>query len=105
MYIFAIYMKEILKKCTGFDWDDGNSNKNWISHQVSMSECEQIFFNEPQIISNDIRHSQKEKRYFLFGKTDSNRKLFVVFTVRSSFIRIISARDMNKKERRHYNEQ
>lgn len=105
MYIFAIYiMKEVISNCTGFDWDDGNSEKNWILHQVSRNECEQVFFNAPIAVGEDIFHSQSEKRWFLLGKTDTNRQLFLVFTIREKLIRIISARDMSKQERRIYNE-
>ncbi|HID82801.1 MAG TPA: BrnT family toxin [Chromatiales bacterium] len=93
---------DILKDCIGFQWDDGNSEKNWISHQVTKSECEQIFFNQPLVIEDDERHSKAEKRYYSLGKTDGERKLFVVFTVRDNLIRIISARDMSKKEREVY---
>lgn len=73
---------KILKQCIGFDWDVGNFEKNWILHQVARSECEQIFFNEPLIITDDEKHSQIEKRWYLLGQTDSKRLLFIVFTVR-----------------------
>ena len=92
-------MKEILQQCTGFDWDEGNSEKNWILHQVSRSECEQVFINEPLVVADDEKHSQIEKRWYLLGQTDSVRLLFIVFTLRDKLIRIISARDMHKKER------
>jgi len=98
-------MKEILNNCEGFEWDKGNFEKNWVQHQVAQGECEQVFFNEPIIVSNDEKHSQMENRLFLLGRTDSERLLFIVFTVRKKMIRVISARDMNKKERKHYNEQ
>jgi len=49
-------MNEILKQCTGFEWDDVNSDKNWLSHQVGMSKCEQFFFNQPLIIAFEISH-------------------------------------------------
>jgi uncharacterized DUF497 family protein len=97
-------MEKLFDKCTGFEWDDGNFLKNWLRHRVTQGECEQVFFNEPLIVFDDIKHSQKEKRWFLLGKTDADRFLFIVFTVRKSLIRIISARDMSKKERRIYNE-
>ena len=97
-------MKKFISNCTGFEWDDGNSEKNWILHQVSRNECEQVFFNASIVVGDDIIHSQSEKRWFLLGKTDNNRQLFIVFTIRKNLIRIISARDMNKKERRIYNE-
>jgi len=90
--------------CTGFQWDDGNSEKNWISHQVAKSECEQIFFNQPLVIGNDEKHSKIEKRYYVLGQTDSDRQLYIVCTVRQNLIRVISARDMSKKEREVYNQ-
>lgn len=98
-------MKEIFEKCEGFQWDAGNSNKNLIKHSVTNSECEQVFFNQPIIIVDDSKHSELEKRWFLLGRTDQDRFLFVVFTIRMELIRIISARDMNKKEREIYNEE
>jgi len=97
-------MKDILADCIGFEWDEGNSDKNWILHQVSRNECEQLFFNAPIVVSDDIFHSQSEKRWFLLGKTDKKRHLFIVFTIRDRLIRIISARDMNKKEKKIYYE-
>ena len=97
-------MKEVISNCTGFDCDKRNSEKNWILHQVSRNECEQVFFNAPIAVGEDIFHSQSEKRWFLLGKTDTNRQLFLVFTIREKLIRIISARDMSKQERRIYNE-
>jgi uncharacterized DUF497 family protein len=94
---------EILN-CTGFQWDDGNSEKNWISHQVTKSECEQIFFNQPLVIGNDEKHSKIEKRYYVLGQTDGDRQLYIVCTVRQNLIRVISSRDMSKKEREVYNQ-
>ncbi|MCF8347113.1 MAG: BrnT family toxin [Bacteroidales bacterium] len=97
-------MKNVFADCIGFDWDEGNSEKNWVLHQVGRNECEQVFFNAPVIVGEDILHSQSEKRWFLLGKTDNQRRLFVVFTIRDRLIRIISARDMSKKEKRIYHE-
>jgi len=98
-------MKNIFDKCEGFQWDEGNSQKNWEKHKVIRMECEQVFFNKPYIISDDKKHSNKEKRWFALGRTDSGRTLFLVFTIRNNLVRIISARDMNKKEREIYNEE
>ena len=90
----------------GFEWDEGNFHKNWIKHKVTFSESEEIFFNEPLIVAEDIKHStEEEKRFFALGKTNENRKLYVVFTKRIHQFRIISARDMSKKERNIYNEE
>ncbi|NOX65147.1 MAG: BrnT family toxin [Chlorobi bacterium] len=98
-------MKNILGDIEGFQWDKGNIEKNWLKHKVLNTECEQVFFNEPLIVADDLKHSQNEKRWFLLGRTDLDRKLFIVFTVRKKLIRIISARDMTRKERKIYNEE
>ena len=98
-------MKEIFKNCEGFHWDEGNIEKNWIKHKVRAGECEEVFFNIPFIVELDIKHSTDEERYFALGQTDKGRYLFIVFTIRKKLIRIISARDMNKKERKIYEKQ
>jgi uncharacterized DUF497 family protein len=97
-------MKEILYRCEGFQWDEGNSDKNWYLHQVTNSECEELFFNLPLIVAPDLRHTQTEKRYYALGRTDTNRWLFIAFTIRENLIRVISARDMNEKETKKYAE-
>jgi len=86
----------------GFDWSGGNAEKNWERHGVSPSESEQIFFNRPMFVSDDIAHSEHEKRFYVLGQTDGRRELFIAFTMRGKHIRVISARDMNRKERRIY---
>lgn len=98
-------MTELLLNCTGFEWDEGNAEKNWLRHQVARNECEQVFFNEPLIFADDIKHSADEKRWYLLGRTDAGRLLYIVLTIRKNLIRIISARDMNKHEREIYYEQ
>ena len=93
-----------LKKITGakgFNWDQGNLEKNWLKHGVSPIECEQVFFNQP-LVSPDTKHSQAEERFFALGRTDQDRYLFLSFTLRGQKIRIISARVMNRKERKIY---
>jgi len=98
-------MKNNLEDIEGFQWDKGNIEKNWLKHKVLNSEYEQVFFNEPLIVADDLKHSQKEKRWYVLGRTDLNRKLFNVFAIRNKFIRIISARDMTRKEGKIYNEE
>ncbi len=95
-------IKKLLQECTGFQWDSGNKDKNWLKYKVSDSECEQIFFNQPFIVGHDFQHSDREHRFYALGQTDLGRKLFIVFTIRNKKIRIISARDMSKKEREIY---
>ena len=90
------------KAIAGFDWDTGNRDKNWQKHGVSASECEEVFFNLPLLLQPDPTHSQTEARYFTLGQTNAGRTLFIVFTVRSDKIRVISARDMSRKETEIY---
>ncbi len=94
----------ILGAATQFQWDNGNSAKNQIKHGVLKEECEEIFFNEPLLITSDEKHSLNEERYFALGVTDFGNYLFVVFTIRGTKIRVISARSMNRKERKIYDE-
>jgi len=95
-------IEEILKKINGFDWDWGNVCKNAIKHRVDTTECESVFFNKPLLLFFDQKHSQNEERFYVLGKTNFNRNLFIVFTIRNNKIRIISARDMSRKERKIY---
>jgi uncharacterized DUF497 family protein len=97
-------MHESLAKAEGFDWDEGNIRKNWERHQVSAAECEQVFFHRPLVTAPDEKHSQQEPRFYALGHTDAGRLLFLVFTFRGRLIRVISARDMNRRERRAYEE-
>ena len=85
-----------------FEWDSYNKEKNWVKHQVDYKECEQAFKNTPIILFEDLKHSYLEFRYTLFGKTDDRRLITITFTVRNNSIRVISARDQNKKERSEY---
>ena len=94
-----------LAKITGFDWDTGNARKNE-KHGVSMAEAEQVFFNAPLLLLDDVRHSQKEPRIHALGRTDEGRVLHITFTLRQldQLIRVISARDMHRKERTIYDQ-
>lgn len=89
-----------LARITGFDWDDGNARKN-DKHGVSTAEAEQVFFNAPLLLLADVRHSQQEVRIHALGKSDEGRLLHITFTLREAGerIRVISARDMHRKER------
>src|SRR4051795_8117460 len=88
--------------CTGFEWDEGNADKNWTLHQVSRSEAEEAFFNRPILVAPDAKHSHKERRYAALGRTSTDRRLTIVFTVRGTLVRVISVRDMSRRERRIY---
>jgi hypothetical protein len=62
-------LKQLLDKCTGFEWDHGNETKNWDTREVTIGECEQVFFNKPLNVTRDKKHSDFEARYFALGKT------------------------------------
>ncbi len=94
--------EERLAECQGFQWDSGNTGKIWQRHQVALAECEELFFNRPLVVGTDERHSASEERLYALGRSDSGRLMFVVFTIRWRLIRVISARDMSRKERRVY---
>lgn len=85
-----------------FIWDKGNIDKNLTKHGITNTECEEVFFDDKKVIFKDVLHSGKELRFIILGKTKFGRLLFIVFTLRKNKIRIISARDINKKEIKLY---
>jgi uncharacterized protein len=89
-----------LSKIIGFEWDEGNARKNE-HHGVSMAEAEQVFFNAPLLVLADARHNQTEPRFHALGETIEGRRLHITFSLRDAdkLIRVISARDMHRKER------
>jgi uncharacterized DUF497 family protein len=96
-------LSELISRCTGFQWDEGNLSKVWERHRVTPNECEQVFINEPLYAALNGEHSSAaEQRYTVFGQTNAGRALTVVFTIRGESIRVISARDMNRRERKAY---
>ncbi|MBY0509561.1 MAG: BrnT family toxin [Rhodospirillaceae bacterium] len=94
-------------RITQFQWDEGNARKSSDKHGVSQAEAEQVFFNDPLLLLEDDKHSVAEARYHALGKTDAARRLHITFTLRHNRtqIRVISARDMHRKERVHYDQE
>jgi uncharacterized protein len=97
-------LEDLLAGLTGFEWDAGNVDKSQHKHGVSPAEAEQALLNRPVVVSEDESHSRREARYRALGRTDRGRSLFVVFTVRESRVRVISARSMSRGEQRRYAE-
>lgn len=85
-----------------FDWDIGNVTKNYFKHFVSANEVGFAFADPKKIVIIDTLHSGFEDRFILIGNTGIGRLLFIVFTLRGRKVRVISARDSNKKERKLY---
>ena len=92
-----------LSLIVGFDWDHGNARKNE-KHGGSQSASEEVFFNQPLLLLEDARHGGQELQYQALGKTHEGRRLHITFTLRknSTLIRVISVRDMHRKERNIY---
>jgi len=93
-----------LETITGFEWDKGNDQKNAM-HGVSTAEAEQVFLNEPLVVLDDLKHSEAEQRFHALGQNSEGRLLHITFTIRTGKIRIISARDMHRKERTIYEQE
>jgi len=91
----------------GFQWDDGNRKKSILKHEVTPSEVEQLFVNEPLLVLEDEKHSTREPRFHAYGRSHEGRLLQVSFTLRDAgrLIRVISARPMSRKERLHYGQE
>lgn len=93
-----VFLPEPIK----FQWDKGNIDKNLVKHAVADEECEEVFFDGNKKIYKDKLHSGAEERHIIIGRSKLKRILFIVFTIRKNKIRVISARDLNKKERKLY---
>jgi len=92
------------EKITGFEWDKGNEQKN-VKHCVTPAEAEQVFLNEPLVVLDDLKHSDAEQRFHALGQTGEGRLLHITFTIRTNMIRVISARNMHRKERAIYEQE
>ena len=93
-------LPEFFPDIEGFEWDDGNAAKNWSRHEVSQTEAEQAFLNRPVVVAG--ARPGAEARWFAFGRTDGDRLLTIVFTMRGPLLRVVSARPMSRAERRKY---
>ena len=86
----------------GFEGDAGNTAKNVLGHDVSQAEAESLFFNVPVMVLDDDKHSAAEQRFLIHGVTADGRRLTAVFTIRGNLVRVISVRDMSRRERLAY---
>jgi uncharacterized protein len=105
VYTLVVYLLGAMGEETEgseFDWDGGNAEKNWLRHRISQAECEQVFFNRPLVVAEDIEHSDTEDRFLALGQTDAGRLLFVVYVLRGDKVRVVSARDMTRREQKEY---
>lgn len=91
----------LLEDVVGFEWDKANT-AHIARYNVKPEETEQVFFDVNNALDEDIKHSKVEKRFIIIGKTERRRLLYQVFTRRGDKIRVISSRDINKKEVKLY---
>ena len=96
-----------LTRIEGFEWDEGNNRKSVEKHDATQADAEQVFFNDPLLILEDIGHTSHETRLHALGCTDAGRLLHISFTLRGGgkLIRVISARTMHRKERLRYEQE
>jgi uncharacterized protein len=95
-------LSEFFQDIEGFQWGEANGSKNWTRHQVSQTEAEQVLLNRP-VVAIEARPGI-EACWFAFGRTDADRLLTVVFTIRGPLLRVISARPMSPPERKGYDQ-
>jgi len=96
----------LIKEPIEFEWDQGNKKKNWAKHGVEIKEAEEVFFDDDKQEYPDSSHSDdEEKRKIVVGATKNGRLLFIVYTIRNEKVRIISARDLNKKKEKELYEE
>ncbi|OGG12689.1 hypothetical protein A3D77_04195 [Candidatus Gottesmanbacteria bacterium RIFCSPHIGHO2_02_FULL_39_11] len=84
-----------------FDWNEANIT-HITNHNVTPEEAEEIFSDKNNVLIEDIKHSQLERRLLIIGKTQKGRILYQIFTRRGNKIRVISSRDINRKEIKLY---
>ena len=87
-----------------FEWDPNKAAKNLQKHRVSFEEAATVFIDTLSITVADPDHSAERDRYITFGLSSRLRLLMVAHTERGERIRIISARELTRQERRDYEE-
>lgn len=90
--------RQRLAHAEGFDWDSGNRDKNLQKHDVQFWEAEEVFFQRPLVVRADLDRLEQETRFYALGRTQKTRYLFIAFTLRKNLVRVISARDMTRRE-------
>lgn len=94
---------KVVKQAFEFQWDKGNNDKPK-KHGLTLGETEEAFSDKNKVIFEDWKHSGTEQRVTLLGKTQRGKLLNITYTIRKNKIRIITARSINKKEVKLYEE-
>lgn len=85
-----------------FEWDEAKATLNLRKHGVAFVEASTIFIDPLAVTASDLLHSEGEVRFMLLGLSTQGRLLVVSHVDRGERIRIISARDATRQERREY---
>lgn len=88
-----------------FEWEPRKAEINLRKHRVSFTEAGTVFGDELAITVPDPDHSKKEDRFITIGWSNRRRLLMVSHTDRGDKIRIISARELTRNERKAYEEE
>jgi uncharacterized protein len=87
-----------------FDWDPDKARRNVEKHQVSFQEAATVFDDPLSSTFPDSQHSSGEARWVIIGQSQDGRVLFVAHADRGNLTRIISAREVTRREQRIYEE-
>ena len=85
-----------------FARDDYKAAANFRKHGVSFDEAESVFDDPLAVTVEDRQHSKQEPREVIVGHSETGRLLFVCFVERQEAIRLISARQVTRQERKNY---
>jgi uncharacterized DUF497 family protein len=87
-----------------FEWDPAKAAENLRKHGISFEEASSIFFDDLAATGDDPEHALSEQRFVTFGLSSAGRLLVVSHTDRKDRIRLISARQATRAERKLYEE-
>lgn len=87
-----------------FEWDSAKAASNLAKHGIDFSEAATVFGDPLAITYHDVEHSDTEDRFITFGSTTSGRLVVVVHLDRHDRTRIVSARNLTRRERKQYEE-
>lgn len=87
-----------------FSWDQDKAVRNSGKHGVAFEEAETVFSDDLFLIYADPDHSEDEPRQIIMGQSSQGRLLVVAYTERGETVRLISAREATRRERKTYEE-
>lgn len=84
-----------------FEWDENKNKSNLEKHGLDFNDAKDVFKDKENNVTDDVRKDYGEDRFKVVGKV-KDLVLAVIFTVRDTVTRIISARSANRKEKEDY---